>query len=103
MKGELPAWLATLSRHDAKLFDQVTDVQKMVIQEGKLPLKIKTLMMMLGDCFLARPHGVKVLADRARSQGATEEEVVETVQVAYYMGGLAALFPALNAFEVVEL
>ena len=103
MQQQLPAWLATLKKHDPKLFDQVTNVQGMVIQEGALPLKIKTLMMMLGDSFLARPHGVKVLADRARSQGATEEEIAETAQVGYYMGGLAVLFPALNAFEPVQL
>ena len=43
------------------------------------------------------------LADRARGLGATEEEIAETVQVAYLFGGWSALFPALNAFEPVQL
>ena len=39
----------------------------------------------------------------ARAMGATEEEIAETAQVGYYMGGLSVLFPALNAFEPVKL
>jgi alkylhydroperoxidase/carboxymuconolactone decarboxylase family protein YurZ len=100
---ELPAWLTVLKTHDPKLFEQVTNVQDVVMKDGALSLKTKTLMMMLGDAFLARPHGVKVLADRARAMGATEEEIAETAQVGYYMGGLSVLFPALNAFEPVQL
>jgi alkylhydroperoxidase/carboxymuconolactone decarboxylase family protein YurZ len=100
---ELPHWQQVIYRHDPKLLELVLNTQNNVRKEGALDLKTKTLMMMLGDAFLARPHGVKALADRARNLGATEEEIAETCEVAYYMGGLAVLFPALNAFEPVQL
>ena len=103
MDDSLPVWLATLKSADPTLFSQVTNLQDTVNRDGAIPLKTKTLMMMLADSFLARPHGVRILADRARSQGATEEEIVETMQVGYYMGGLSVLFPALNAFGEVPL
>ncbi|MCZ6867687.1 MAG: carboxymuconolactone decarboxylase family protein [Chloroflexi bacterium] len=103
MQEQLPPHLAALKAHDPKLMEQVVNVQDFVIQEGVLSLKVKTLMMLLCDALLARPHGVKILADRARGLGATEEEIAETVQVAYLFGGWSALFPALNAFEPVQL
>gem|GEM_PF-299566 len=100
---DLPPWQQVVYRHDPNLLKLVLSVQNHVRKDGGLDLKTKTLMMMLGDAFLARPHGVKVLADRARKLGATEQEIAETCEVAYYMGGLAVLFPALNAFEPVQL
>ena len=48
---------------------------------------------------LAHPDGVKAIAGRARAMGVTEEEIRETVRVAYECGGTPALVTALNAFR----
>ncbi|SVB24642.1 uncharacterized protein METZ01_LOCUS177496 [marine metagenome] len=101
--AEHPHWLKVLQTNDQRLFDTVCDLQELVTSDNALSKKTKMLMMMLGDAFLARPNGVRILANRARSFGATEEEIVETIQVGYYMGGLSVLFPGLNAFDDVPL
>ena len=54
---------------------------------------------MLCDALLAHEEGVKNIANRARAVGATEEEIAETVGVAFVMGGTPALVTAAKAFE----
>lgn len=101
--SEHPHWLKVLQQNDKNMFGMVCDLQDLVTSDNALSGKTKMLMMMLGDAFLARPNGVRILADRARSLGATEREIIETIQVGYYMGGLSVLFPGLNAFDEVPL
>jgi alkylhydroperoxidase/carboxymuconolactone decarboxylase family protein YurZ len=42
---------------------------------------------------------VAALAGRVRQLGATEQEIAETVRMAFMAGGLPALITALNAFR----
>lgn len=56
-------------------------------------------MTMLCDALLAHESGVRNIAARARDMGATEEEIAETVRVAFWMGGLPALVTGVNAFR----
>jgi alkylhydroperoxidase/carboxymuconolactone decarboxylase family protein YurZ len=69
------------------------------MSDGALSLKVKTLMTMLCDALLAHPDGVANIARRARAAGANEEEIGETVGVAFLMGGLPALVTGANAFR----
>jgi alkylhydroperoxidase/carboxymuconolactone decarboxylase family protein YurZ len=55
-------------------------------------------MSLFGDALLGRADGVKALAARARSQGATEAEINETVRMAFYFGGIPGLVTATKAF-----
>ena len=70
-----------------------------VLADGALSLKVKTLMTMLCDALLAHPEGVANIANRARAAGATEEEIAETVAVAFLFGGMPALVTGTNAFR----
>ena len=56
-------------------------------------------MMMLCDSLLSHPDGVQAIASRARGMGASKEEIAETLQVAFLMGGLPALVTGCNAFQ----
>ena len=62
-------------------------------------MKVKVLMTMLCDALLAHEDGVKNIANRARAVGATEEEIAETVAVAFVMGGTPALVTGAKAFS----
>jgi alkylhydroperoxidase/carboxymuconolactone decarboxylase family protein YurZ len=62
-------------------------------------MKVKTLMTMICDALLAHSDGVAAIANRARSMGATEEEIAEAVGVAFLMGGLPALVTGASAFR----
>jgi len=69
-----------------------------VLKDGAIPAKYKILMTMVVDAITAHPDGCKVLADRARAAGATEEEIGEAIEVAYLFGGTPAIVTAINAY-----
>ncbi len=81
------------------MYEDVSAVRDHVLTEGALPLKVKVLMTMLCDALLAHEDGVKNIANRARAVGATEEEIAETVAVAFVMGGTPALVTGAKAFS----
>ena len=93
------AWQAKLESNSPDLYKEIMDVRNLVLTDGALPLKVKVLMTMLCDAIMAHPDGVRNIANRARAVGATEEEIAETVGVAFVMGGTAALTTACNAFK----
>ncbi len=93
------SWQAALEKNSPQLYHDVTSLRDHVLTEGALPLKVKVVMTMLCDALLAHPEGVANIANRARAAGATEEEIAETVGVAFVMGGTPALVTGANAFK----
>ena len=75
------------------------DARDSILPDGALSNKTKTLMTMLCDALLGHGGGVTTIANRARAAGASEEEIAETVGVAFLMGGLPALVTGANAFK----
>lgn len=75
------------------------DARDAILPDGALSNKTKTLMTMLCDALLGHGGGVTTIGNRARAAGASEEEIAETVGVAFLMGGLPALVTGANAFK----
>ena len=94
-----PTWQAMLEKGAPELLKQLMGLQETVLVDGALPAKTKTLMMMLCDALLAHSDGVANLARRARALGASENEIAETVAMAFLMGGLPGLVTGANAFR----
>ena len=94
-----PTYMEALSKVDPGLAEYLTSGRELVLVDGALSAKTKTLMTMLCDALLAHADGVKAISDRARAMGASEEEIAETVRVAFWMGGLPALVTGVNAFR----
>lgn len=92
-------WQDILQSDAPELFKVVNGARESVLTDGALSLKVKTLMTMLCDALLAHPDGVANIANRARAAGATEEEIAETVGVAFLFGGMPALVTGTNAFK----
>jgi alkylhydroperoxidase/carboxymuconolactone decarboxylase family protein YurZ len=92
-------WQTMLGKGSPEVAKQVTALQQAVVAEGALSAKTKTLMMMLCDALLGHNEGVANLAKRARSLGASEAEVSETLAMAFLMGGLPGLVTGANAFR----
>ena len=99
MTSNAPSWRDSLGKHAPDMLKQITSLQETVSKDGALSLKTKTLMMMLCDSLLAHPDGVANIARRARTLGASEQEIAETVAVAFLMGGLPGLVTGANAFR----
>src|SRR4030042_1342069 len=99
MTMEKPGWHIVLEKHAPELLKQATALQEMAISDGALSAKTKTLMMVLCDALLAHDEGVAALSQRARALGASEKEIIETIAVAFLMGGLPGLVTGSNAFQ----
>ena len=93
------SWQGIIEEASPQLFQDVTTLRDNVLTDGALSMKVKVLMTMLCDALLAHDHGVENIANRARAIGATEEEIAETIGVAFEMGGTPALVTGANAFK----
>jgi alkylhydroperoxidase/carboxymuconolactone decarboxylase family protein YurZ len=93
------SWQSMLEKNAPEVLKQMSGLQQMVMAEGALSIKTKTLMMMLCDALLGHADGVANLAKRARSLGASEGEISETLAVAFLMGGMPGLVTCANAFR----
>jgi alkylhydroperoxidase/carboxymuconolactone decarboxylase family protein YurZ len=92
-------WQTMLEKKAPELLKQVAGMQQTIGAEGALSAKTKTLMMLLCDALLGHADGVANIARRARSLGATEAEIAETLAVAFLMGGLPGIVTGANAFR----
>jgi alkylhydroperoxidase/carboxymuconolactone decarboxylase family protein YurZ len=92
-------WHTMLEKGAPALLKQVSGLQQFAAADGALPAKTKVLMMMLCDALLGHNEGVTNLAKQARSLGASEAEVSETLAVAFLMGGLPGIVTGANAFK----
>jgi alkylhydroperoxidase/carboxymuconolactone decarboxylase family protein YurZ len=93
------SWQGVIEEAAPQLFKDVSTLRDNVLTEGALSLKVKVLMTMLCDALLAHDHGVENISNRARAMGATEDEIAETIAVAFVMGGTPALVTGANAFK----
>ena len=92
-------WQTILEKDAPELLKQVTGLRETVLADGALSVKTKTLMTMLCDALLGHADGVANIAKRARTLGASDAEITETLAVAFLMGGMPGLVTGANAFR----
>ena len=86
--------LATLEKIDPKMRDHLKDMSELIYGGGALPKKFKLLIAMAFDAAHGADQGVKALAKAALCEGATQEEIAETLRVAYHLTGVGTLYTA---------
>jgi alkylhydroperoxidase/carboxymuconolactone decarboxylase family protein YurZ len=79
-------------KHDPKVMECFENVQKLALSDGVLPQKVKVLIALAIDTEHGSVQGATSLAQRAMKLGTTREEIIETMRVAYFIGGNRALF-----------
>ena len=93
-----PFFVEALEQHDPEMLRLMAEAQEFAGKDGALPARVKTLMSMLGDAILGHGDGVKAIAARARAQGASEQEIAETVRMAFLIAGMPGLVTGIHAF-----
>jgi len=93
--------LAVFEKVDPDLFKRVRDTNAFALGDGALPRKFKLLIAMTLDAAHGSSPGVKSLAQQAMQAGATKEEVIEALRVAYYIGGAGCVYTAARAFSEI--
>ena len=84
---------------DPEVIKYFENLQDLALSEGELPQKIKYLIAMAIDAEHGALQGAIALGKRAIALGATKEEVIETLRVAYYIGGTSALFTSAMTLQ----
>lgn len=86
--------LSILEKIDPKMMGHLKDADDLIYGPGALPKKFKLLMAMAFDAARGADQGVRALAGQALREGATMDEIAETLRVAYHLTGVGALYTA---------
>ena len=91
--------LQSLKEIDEELLALVRKSEALAFSEGKIPLKYKYLMAMAIDTCQGASEGVKALAKAAIENGASREEIAETLRIAIYICGAGAAYTAAKGLD----
>ncbi len=97
--AQRPSFIDELRKRDPEFFELVSALMAKAQQAGALDPKTKTLITLALDAAGSHPDGVRSLASRARAMGAKEEEIIETVRLAFLAAGFPGLVAGLAAFR----
>ena len=86
--------LNTLIKLDPEFMGNVNKMNEFIYAPGALQKKVKLLIALAFDAAHGAVPGVKSLAQSAMKEGATKEEIVETLRVAYHLTGVGSLYSA---------
>jgi len=88
-----------LGQCDKEFSGLLTPVWGKVMADGALDQKTKTLMILFFDATQGQHEAVKALGARARQLGATDDQIRETIRLAFLTSGITGLSAGLSAFE----
>ncbi len=91
--------LKIVEKLDMELLKNVEATQRLALEDGALPRKVKLLMAMALDASHGTVEGTRSLTQQAIKAGATKEEIMETVRVALYVSGAGSVYTAAHALK----
>jgi alkylhydroperoxidase/carboxymuconolactone decarboxylase family protein YurZ len=96
--AKTPQFIEELATRDPEFGELIAETRRRSRSDGALSAKTKALIAMALDAGMNHPGGVESLAVAAREQGATDEEILETIEVVASMCGLQGLSTGTHAF-----
>ena len=93
--------LDAYKEYDPKLIEQYEKLQCLTYSEGALPTKFKLLIALAIDVEHGAMQGAIAIGHRALKMGATKEEIIEALRIAYQIGGNKALFTSAQVMQVL--
>lgn len=93
--------LNIIKESDSLLFDSIQSARDLALKEGVLSIREKALIAVALDASKGAVNGVKSLAKLALEAGATKEEVMEALRVAYFICGVGCIYTAAEALDEV--
>lgn len=86
---------------DPKLVEQYQNLASLAYSQGALSAKFKLLIAMAIDVENGALEGAIILGKRAQNAGATKEEILEALRIAYQIGGAGAIFTAAQLVKAL--
>lgn len=91
--------LEIINKLDSDFFNNINNTRDHTFKEGALSKKIKLLVALALDADHGAVNGVKSLAAQAINNGATKEEIMETLHVVNYISGVGGVYSAAAALK----
>jgi alkylhydroperoxidase/carboxymuconolactone decarboxylase family protein YurZ len=91
--------LEIINKLDNKLFMNVAETKTMTLEDGALGKKYKLLIALALDASLGTVDGVRSLAMQALENGASKEEILESIRVANFIAGVGCVYTAAEALQ----
>lgn len=99
MDVRLPWFVEQLQENDSDYFPVVKKVVEQAMSVQALDDKTKFLIVLALDALKGAEQGVQVVARHAREAGASEQEIRETLRLAYFVSGMDVIKASCNAFK----
>ncbi len=96
---ELPEFLEILQNKDPEYANNIVENFSKNLQDGELSAKTKIFIMLALDAGNSDIEGVKNLSKMAKEFGATEEELIEVIEVIGLTCGFQGLATAIEALK----
>lgn len=93
--------LDALGRIAPDFVEQLRATDQLIYADGALPARFKVLVALAFDAERGMENGVRSLARLALAHGATPEEIVEVLRVAYHLTGVPTVFTAARGLQGV--
>lgn len=94
----LPPFLKALEQNDPEFAQALEKIVGLSMGKGALEPKIKTLIALALDAAQGADQGVASLAKQARQMGVSDQEIAETLRLAYFASGNSILISSFAAF-----
>ncbi len=86
---------------DPTLIEHYDKLRDFAYAEGALSSKFKLLIAMAIDVEHGSVQGAIAIGTRAQKMGASKEEIVEALRIAYQIGGNRALFTSAQVLQAL--
>ncbi|MGD0646270.1 MAG: carboxymuconolactone decarboxylase family protein [Candidatus Bathyarchaeia archaeon] len=93
--------LDVYKEYDPKIIECYRSLQDLTYGKGALTSKFKLLIALAIDVEQGATQGAVALGQRAMALGASKEEIVEALRVAYQIGGNRALFTSAQVLQTL--
>ena len=92
-----PKFYELIQKSDPELYSEITTMYDLVMRPGAIDMKTKLLILLAVDAY-AGSSGVKPISEVAKKNGASQEEILESIRIAYSVGANRILHTASSVF-----
>lgn len=94
----LPPFIQPLEEYDPEFAQEIEKILTLSLKENSLDPKTRVLIALALDAACGATEGVASLAKQARALGVSEQEIADTLRLAYFVTSIPTLKTSFAAF-----
>lgn len=100
---EIPAWIDTMNQRFPAILQHYHGMRNSALDGGRLPRKIKELVLVAVNAADLYPEGMKIHMNGALQSGASKEEIFETLLVSILGGGIVSWIDGVSVMKEIGI